>query len=132
MPVAHREMTGAQREKINEMWTEFKSCSQFATMWTPVENWLHAQAIQRGVPAPKSNEPEPERPGAPVGASFRWMELIAVEPWFYRELGIGTVEDYFGPRQAKLRSRRLKQIAEAARAQAAEEKREILKRTVKS
>ena len=122
----------SQREKIVGLWREFKTSAQFASMWSPVESWLQAQAIQRGTPIPKSNEPEPDRPGAPSGASYRWMEMVSVEPWFYRELGIGTVHDYFGQRQAKLRARRLRQIAEAARAQAQEEKREILKRTVRT
>ena len=131
-------MKANQREKINELYAELRVAAQFSSMWSPVESWLQAQAIQRGTPIPKSNEPDSVRPGAPEGASYRWMEMCGTNArpnpprWFYEELGIGTVNDYFGARQIKLRSKRLRQIAEAAKAQAQEEKREILKRTVKT
>lgn len=131
-----------QREKIHEMYVEFCAFAQFATMWSPVETWLQAQAMLKGQPIPHDNDPESDRPGAPIGASFRWLEMCGTAgrpgppDWFYRELGIGTVDSYFGPKQRKLRGERIKQIAKAAKEAVAEarreaEDREILKRTLK-
>ena len=76
-------------------------------------------------------EPEPYRPGAPEGATYRWMELTdGPEPWFKEELGLNTRDDYFGAKNHDLRERRIKQIAAAAKEHAEEEKRIILERTV--
>lgn len=120
------------REKIAEMWFEFRVNAQFASNVPRIVEGLEEIAVRLGVVEPASIEPEPRRDGAPEFGSYKWIELIDPEGWFRQELGIGTKDDYFGGRNLALRERRIKQIAQAAASIAEEEKRVLIQRIVRA
>jgi len=132
-PVAYIRGPLNQREKIASLWFEFRCHAQFASNVPRIIRGMEERAIRLGVREPQPEEPEPVRTGAPAGASYRWIELVdGVEDWFHAELGIGTKDDFFGSKNTNLRAQRIKQIARAAKEQAEDERREIIKKTYRT